>query len=151
MGERLNKIIATVAGVGYLPLAPGTWAAALATIAWYFLSQNFPEFYFWQPVLFVLISIAGIYTSGKMITENIKDPTHVVIDEVAGMLITLLYIPPTIFNFTVGFFLFRFFDILKPFGIRRAEKMHKGWGIMSDDILAGIYSTIILRAIIYLK
>ena len=74
-----------------------------------------------------------------------------VIDEVAGMAITLLFIPPTWQNIVAGFILFRFFDILKPLGIKRMEKMKNGWGIMLDDILAGIYSTIVLHLLIFYK
>ena len=108
-------------------------------------------FFSWQLLIILLTIIAGIYCSGKTLPEKDKDPDFIVIDEVAGMLVTVIFIPPTFMNFTLGIILFRFFDILKPLGIKKMEQMHKGWGIMLDDILAGIYSTIVLRLLITLK
>jgi phosphatidylglycerophosphatase A len=151
MSERLNRFIASAAGIGYLPLAPGTWAASVAAIIWFLLNKSFPVAYTWQTIVIILTTIAGIYCSGKLVTENEKDPAYIVIDEVSGMIITLMFIPPTLLNFLIGLMLFRFFDIVKPLGIKKAEQMSKGWGIMSDDILAGIYSTIILRLFIFLR
>lgn len=151
MGKKLNSFIATSGGIGYLPLAPGTWAAGALAILWFFVCQKFPDTIIWQVLLVSLLIIVGVYVSGKLITEKEKDPSYVVIDEVAGMAVTLLFIPSTWQNFAVGFILFRFFDILKPLGIKRMEKMRKGWGIMLDDILAGIYSSIVLRLLIFYK
>ncbi len=149
--HRINRFVSTVGGIGYLPLAPGTFAAALAVGIWYLLTLNGPMEFTLQ-ILFVLISmIAGIYTSGKVSAESGKDPSFVVIDELAGMWITLLLIPPSIPNYIIAFVLFRFFDISKPLGIRKMEKFKNGWGIMSDDILAGIYSNIVLRFLLVLK
>lgn len=151
MGKKLNSFIATSGGIGYLPLAPGTWAAGALAILWFFVCQKFPDTIIWQVLLVSLLIIVGVYVSGKLNTEKEKDPSYVVIDEVAGMAVTLLFIPSTWQNFAVGFILFRFFDILKPLGIKRMEKMRKGWGIMLDDILAGIYSSIVLRLLIFYK
>ncbi len=79
-----------------------------------------------------------------------KDHNRVVIDEVAGMCITLLLIPLKSQYTLTGLILFRFFDILKPFGIRKLESLPGGWGVMADDVLAGIYSNIILQLIVVL-
>jgi phosphatidylglycerophosphatase A len=151
MSERLNRFIASAAGIGFLPIAPGTWAATATAIVWFLLSKCFPLAYAWQTIVIILTIATGIYCSGKLVTEKEKDPGYIVIDEVAGMIITLMFIPPTLLNFSIGLILFRFFDILKPLGIRKTEQMKKGWGIMTDDILAGIYSTIILHLFIFLK
>ena len=151
MGKKLNSFIATSGGIGYLPLAPGTWAAGALAILWFFVCQKFPDTIIWQVLLACLLFIGGVYFSGKLISDKEKDPSFVVIDEVAGMAVTLLFIPLAWQNFVVGFILFRFFDILKPLGIKRMEKMRKGWGIMLDDILAGIYSSIVLRLLIFYK
>ena len=151
MSKKLNSLIATFGGIGYLPLAPGTWAAGALAILWFFVSEKFPDSILWQILLVSCLIIGGVYFSGKLITEKEKDPSYVVIDEVAGMAVTLLFIPSTWQNIAAGFILFRFFDILKPLGIKRMEKMRNGWGIMLDDILAGIYSSIILRILIFYK
>ena len=149
MSSRINKLIATVGGIGYLPLAPGTWAAGFLTIIWFFVYRSSPEAIIWQIVLIPSLIAVGIYSSGKILTSNGKDPTYVVIDEVAGMAITLLLVPASLINCIVGFILFRLFDILKPLGIRKAENFKRGWGIMLDDILAGIYSNLVLRMLIF--
>lgn len=151
MGKKLNSFIATSGGIGYLPLAPGTWAAGALAILWFFVCQKFPDTIIWQVLLACLLFIGGVYFSGKLISDKEKDPSYVVIDEVAGMAVTLLFIPLAWQNFVVGFILFRFFDILKPLGIKKMEKMRKGWGIMLDDILAGIYSNIALHLLIFYK
>ena len=151
MGKKLNRLIATAGGIGYLPLAPGTWAAGLLAIIWFFICKNSPGSFVWQLITIPLMIIAGIYCSGKILTENEKDPGYVVIDEVAGMAVTLFFIPPNIQNIIAGFILFRLFDIFKPLGIKQTEKLKSGWGIMLDDILAGIYSNLILRLLILIR
>ena len=82
---------------------------------------------------------------------NKKDPRTIVIDEALGQLLVLFRLNPTWFPLLIGFGLFRFFDIIKPFPIKKAEKFPKGWGIMIDDILAAIYAGIILNLYLYLK
>lgn len=151
MSQRLNKLIATVGGVGYLPFAPGTWASAIATIIWFLFSKQTDDQLIWQVVIIIVAIASGIYSSGKVASIENKDPSHIVVDELAGMWLTLLFIPPSFPNYLAGFILFRFFDISKPFGIKRMENYRNGWGIMLDDILAGIYSNILLRIIILSK
>jgi phosphatidylglycerophosphatase A len=77
-----------------------------------------------------------------------KDSYRIVIDEVAGMCLTLLFVPVSWQTVTIGLVLFRFFDIAKPFYIRKMEKLNGGWGVMMDDMLAGLYSNIILQIIV---
>lgn len=149
--HRINRFVSTVCGIGYLPLAPGTFAAAFAVALWYFIAIKFGQLVYWQILLVAASSIIGIYSSGKVSLESGKDPSFVVIDELAGMWISLFLIPPSIPNYLIAFILFRFFDIAKPLGIRSMEKIKNGWGIMMDDILAGIYSNIALRMLIVLK
>ncbi len=151
MSNRLSRLIATAGGIGYFPFAPGTWAAGILAIFWFIICQNFPDTFAWQLILIPIIIGGGVYYSEKIITDIEKDPSHVVIDEVAGMSLTLLLIPPSYQNILAGFILFRFFDILKPLGIKKMENMRGGWGIMFDDVLAGIYSNIALRLLIFMK
>jgi phosphatidylglycerophosphatase A len=148
---RLHKFVSTVGGIGYLPPAPGTYASLLAVSAWYLIAIKFPGSVTWQFVLVLLSIVAGVYSSGRMAGEEQKDPPYVVIDELSGMWLSLLLIPVSISNYLAAFILFRFFDIVKPFGIRWMEKRRNGWGIMLDDILAGIYSNIALWILLLLK
>jgi phosphatidylglycerophosphatase A len=144
----LNRLVATAGGLGYFPLAPGTWAAAAGVLLWfaifYFTGSNY-----WQAPLIITCVFTGVYVSGKLINEYGKDPQIIVIDELAGIWITLFLIPFSITYFITGFILFRFFDIVKPLGIKGAEKFNGGWGVMLDDILAGVYSNIVLQLIVY--
>ena len=80
-----------------------------------------------------------------------KDPGEVVIDEIVGYLITMGLIPFNLIKAIVGFFLFRVFDILKPFPIKRIEQIGGGWGIMLDDVIAGLYAALILRILFNIK
>jgi phosphatidylglycerophosphatase A len=97
--------------------------------------------------LIVTLLITGLGIWSGNVVESIwgKDHNRVVIDEVAGMCITLLWVPVTALNILIGLILFRIFDIAKPFYIRRLEKLPGGWGVMFDDILAGIYANLILQ------
>jgi phosphatidylglycerophosphatase A len=98
-----------------------------------------------------LIIFGGVYCSERILKDNEKDPSHIVIDEFAGLWLTLLFVQPSYKNAIAGFILFRIFDIAKPFGIRKMEKFKKGWGIMLDDLLAGLYSNLILQSLVFFK
>ena len=140
--------IATGFGAGYLPKAPGTWGSLLALPLHYFLRQLAPNHY--------ALALAGIFfiaviTAGQ--AEKIldrKDPGVVVIDEVIGMLITLIAAPNSPLIWLLGFLIFRFFDIFKPYPIRLIDqRVNGGMGIVLDDVLAGIYSLIVLQIFCY--
>ncbi len=146
MINRFLLILATGFGVGYSPLAPGTMGTLIAIPIYYFLSTIPSPIYETTLIAFFFLSV--------WISENAeiffgkKDDPRIVIDEMMGFLITMLWLPKTIFLVVAGFFLFRFFDILKPFPIRRIEKRWRGgYGVVLDDILAGIYANIILQLV----
>jgi len=131
-------------GVGFAPTASGTFASLCAVIAWLPMSQWSLTF---RLEAIVIASIAGVWASGRMERCWGQDPSQVVIDEVAGQWITLLLIPRVPIWFAAAFFLFRLFDILKPYPIRQLEKLHGGWGIMADDWMAGVFGGIILAVL----
>ena len=141
-----HKQIASVLGTGYLK-GGGTVASIWYCIIWFLLPAGYTAGY-WQVAVTLLIIVTGIWCSGKVEKDWGKDSSRVVIDEVAGMAITLLYIPHQLSYLLIGLALFRLFDILKPFGIRSLEKMPGGWGVMADDILSGVYAFIVLRIVI---
>jgi phosphatidylglycerophosphatase A len=145
----LNKLflfIATGFGVGYSPIAPGTLGTLVAILVYYFLSEISPPLYEITLIGFLFLSV---WVSGNAETFfKKKDDQRIVIDEIIGFLITTLWVPKTIRFVIIGFFLFRFFDILKPFPIRRLEKVFKGgFGVVLDDVVAGVYANIVLRLI----
>lgn len=146
---RLHKWISSCSGTGYIK-GGGTVAALLTCIAWWLLQQD-GIFNRWMIVVTVAVCIIGVWSSDVVEKDWGKDSSRVVIDEVAGMCISLLFIPPTIQWIIVALLLFRFFDIVKPLYIRRSEKLRGGWGVMMDDIIAGIYSNVVLQLIILIK
>ncbi len=146
--NRFFLVLATGFGAGYSPVAPGTLGTLVAIPVYYFLSEN--------PSPLYEITLIGFFFLSVWISENAetffgkKDDPRIVIDEVMGFLITMLWIPKTSLFIFVGFFLFRFFDILKPFPIRSLERGLKGgWGVVLDDVMAGVYGNIILQIISY--
>ncbi len=137
----LSKIIATFFGIGYFPAAPGTAATAVGIGLVYLMKDN-NGIYLGCTVFLIIAGIAASSYLEKILKE--KDPGIVVIDEVVGILIALAGIP---FSWPIaicGFFLFRAFDMFKIYPINKIESMPGGWGIMLDDVMAGVYTNIAL-------
>ncbi|MDB5156388.1 MAG: phosphatidylglycerophosphatase, partial [Mucilaginibacter sp.] len=143
-------LAATVFGIGYLGKGVGTIAAFFACVCWYLLWHN-GSMVVPAILLTIIVTALGIWSGNKVEPIWGKDHSRVVIDEVAGMFVSLLFIPVTLPYIIAGFILFRFFDILKPLFIRRLEALPGGWGVMADDLLAGVYANIILQIIVWLN
>lgn len=148
MSTRLALLICTVGGVGYSPVAPGT-AGSVAGLAFYAAIRAFQISPALEGLILVVLVFAGAW-SGTVAERHFgtTDPGAGVIDEVAGMLLTLYLLPATWTVAIVGFVVFRAFDIVKPFPARRLEALHGGWGMMADDLMAAIYANLALRAAI---
>ena len=144
----LSKILATVCGIGYLTKGGGTVAPAVYCVIWMLMPGLSPEMQFFG---LLLVLMAGVWSSAMVEKLWGKDSYRVVIDELAGMMIALLFIPGEIKYALVALALFRFFDILKPLGIRKLESLPSGWGVMADDVLSGVYSLAILQIAITMK
>lgn len=144
---RIAGIIATAGGIGFLRKGAGTAAAVAFCITWYL----FPIGYVYQALLLVVLLAAGTWSATRMETVWEHDSNRIVIDEVAGMMITLAFLPHDAVYIITGCVLFRIFDIAKPLGIGRAELLPRGIGVMADDVLAGIYAHLILRAMVMAK
>ncbi|WP_370583310.1 phosphatidylglycerophosphatase A [Pedobacter sp. ASV28] len=144
-----HKIISTSLGIGYIGKGAGTYAAIFTCLLWYIFQTGQYEAKLAPVLITLLLTIQGIRSANEVEAIWGKDHNRVVIDEVAGMCITLLFVPVKIEYIVAGLILFRFFDIVKPLGIRKLEKWPGGWGVMADDVLAGIYSNIILQLIIF--
>ena len=150
----IYKLTATALGAGYSPFAPGTAGAIVGCIAlWLFEKYNIVSTTD-TPVLFIglilITTVLGIIATDKLEDEWGKDPSKVVLDEVIGVWIAMMFIPFSFFNVLLAFGLFRYFDIAKPLGIRNLEALKGGLGVMADDMLAGIYSNIVLQIILAL-
>jgi len=143
-----HKLTATVFGIGYIGKGAGTVAAFFCCVCWYLcFTQNYNAIYS-VGITFAIIGL-GVWAGNKVEPIWGKDHGRVVIDEVAGMCISLLFIPVTIKFVVAGLILFRFFDIAKPLFIKKLELLPGGWGVMMDDVLAGIYANILLHAFIW--
>lgn len=144
---KFHQILTSFFGIGYIPKGGGT-IAAIATILIWVITIAQPDS-FTAFISTLVVTIYGVWGANQVEAEWGKDSSKVVIDEVSGMMIALLCVPITKTNILMALVLFRFFDIVKPLFIRRIENLPKGWGVMGDDILAGIYSNIILQSLLY--
>ena len=135
-----SYILATGLGSGYAPFAPGT-AGSLLALCLYFL---FPLTIWWWLIIIIITILLGILTGTYVEKHSVKDPGIVVIDEIAGQWISLLFLPRTGPVFIIAFLLFRVLDIVKPFPADRSQNLNGGLGIMLDDIIAGIYTNILI-------
>lgn len=139
----IMKYIATLGFIGYLPLAPGTFSSAITMLFFILFKPSLTD----TIALLIIIVPLGIIASGK--TELLlgeRDSRHIVIDEVGGYVLSVFLLPYNPITYLMAFFIFRFFDIIKPPPIRFLErKIPGGTGIMLDDLMAGIYTNITIR------
>jgi phosphatidylglycerophosphatase A len=141
--DTILKNIATLGFIGYLPFARGTFGSLAAFV--FFLVLK-PSVFFHVLILVLAIPVGVISSTRAEIILKEKDSSHIVIDEFCGYFISVLFIPFSYWYAVSAFFLFRFFDILKPFPINRIESSLKGGnGVMGDDIMAGVYTNIVLH------
>lgn len=148
----MHKLIATGLGIGYIRQGGGTVASVVCCAVWYLAwpehAVNYPIL---APLLItVLLTAIGIWSANVVEEQWGKDSYRVVIDEIAGMSLSLLFMPINAKSLLAGLVLFRLFDIAKPLGIRKLEKLRGGWGVMMDDLLAGIYTNILLQSLLAL-
>lgn len=142
----LEKIIGSAFFTGYIPLASGTFGSIAALLIYYFV-PNFEKPYIIIPAI-IFVFLAGIYVGTKFEIVYGKDPAECTIDEVAGMWISLLFIPKDFLLILIAFIVWRAMDIIKPFPAKKAEALDGGLGIMLDDVVSGIYSLFIVQLIL---
>lgn len=147
-GSFLIKATGSFFFIGYLPLIPGTFGSLAGVGLFYLLKANNPGTYFLFTFLLILL---GLFVSGRM--ERLlgkKDPGCIVIDEVAGMLVALSFMPAIPRIVFLAFLIFRILDTLKPYPIGRLQHLRGSLGVMADDLIAGIYTNIVLQVILKL-
>lgn len=143
--------VATLFGLGNSPFAPGTVGSLASVALVYFL---FPSTALFQVFFLLAVTLLGFLSSTWMADahETSGDPQEVIIDEVAGQALVFFLVPQP-FNWVhllIGFIAFRVFDVWKPWLVGRAEKLPRGWGIMMDDLIAGVFAFLTLRVWIWL-
>ncbi len=146
-------MVATFFGAGRLHPGPGSWGSGATVLFWWLLSRYIVVS--WQAyvaaLLASLVIAIGIPASTRVArASGLKDPQFVVIDEVVGQLITLIAVPITWKTLLAGFILFRGFDIVKPPPVRQLERLPEGFGIVLDDVAAGIYALLVMQVLLHL-
>jgi phosphatidylglycerophosphatase A len=149
----LRKIGASVFFIGYLPASGTVCSAAVAGLLWFFHARTSLFQTSGAPVLYwvaclAVIAVAFFLASGSCELFGKEDSGKIVIDEVAGQLITFLFVPLTVRALIAGFFLFRFFDIVKPYPVYLMEELDDGVGVTMDDVAAGVYANVSLILIL---
>ncbi len=147
----ISHWIATVFNLGRIPFAPGTWCSALAVLVWYFLLNDLTPIFFL--IIIAVVVVLGVVTSETIVRrmKNNNDPSEIVIDELAGQWLALVGIPHTLGYGVAAFALFRVLDILKPPPLNLLEKMPGGWGVMMDDVVAGVLTCIMLNLYLFVS
>lgn len=144
VGEKLAMVIATLGGVGRLPKAPGTFGTLAALPLCYLVMQWGVEIHLGMVFLVTVVGIWASDVAGRVMGH--KDPSQVVVDEAAGMLLTMVAAPPGWLWLVVGFALFRLFDIWKPWPVGWLDRnLTGGLGIVVDDLAAGVYAALFLQ------
>jgi len=149
---RWATLVATFFGAGRLRPGPGTWGSLAAALLWWLIASHIaPAARVPVIVLLIAVTVAVGIPAATLEARGCgkKDPQHVVIDEVAGQLVTLIAVPIGWKPLLAGFILFRAFDILKPPPIRSLERLPEGTGIVVDDLGAGVYSLIVMQLLLH--
>ena len=151
-GPQWATLFATLFGIGHLRPGPGTWGSATTIILWWLGARLIAPT--WQPwvagFLAAFVVLIGIPAATQVSrASGLKDPQSVVIDEVAGQLITLIAAPVAWQSLLLGFILFRAFDIVKPPPVRQLERLPEGTGILIDDVGAGLYGLIVMQTVLH--
>jgi len=145
-------LVATFFGAGRLKPGPGTWGSVATVLIWALASSRIPvASRAWATIIAAaVVTLIGIPAATRVArAADLKDPQFIVIDEVAGQLVTLIAVPLGWKTFLAGLILFRVFDIWKPFPIRRLEQLPEGTGIVVDDLAAGLYALAVMHLLLH--
>lgn len=137
--------IATLGPIGKMPIAPGTWGSAVAVILWWILLSRRSLVVKWSAI--AIATVVAIWTADRAERILGHDASPIVIDELVGQWVALAFCSNKISHIIAAFFLFRLFDIWKPFPARDSQNLPGGWGVVIDDLIAGGYTGLILAII----
>jgi phosphatidylglycerophosphatase A len=137
--------LATAGYVGFAPIAPGTFGSAIGLVVYLLVRRG--DSLILEAAVLAAAFIVGVWSAGLVERQMGKDPGAVVIDEILGMLATVAFLNVTLLGAAIGFVIFRVLDVIKPYPAGRLEHLHGGAGIMLDDAMAGLYSNLVLRAL----
>lgn len=146
--KHLSRLLATGLYTGYFPIAPGTVGSALGLLI-LFIFPGFQDFFLL--IGLVLLFFIGVWAATEVEKKEGRDASIINIDEIVGMWISIIFLPDGLqwYWLVIAFFVFRIFDIIKPPPVNASQKIPRGWGVMIDDVLAGLYTNLLLRIVIY--
>ncbi len=147
--KRLSRLLATGLYSGYFPVAPGTVGSALALIP----LLVFPSFKgFFLLIISLFLFFIGVWAATEVEKTEGRDASLINIDEMVGMWLSVIFLPDGLkwWWLIIAFFVFRILDIIKPPPVNISQKIPRGWGVMLDDVLAGIYTNLFLRILLYI-
>lgn len=146
--SRAAVALASFVYVGFAPFAPGTVGSAAALLL--FLPVRWAGSLALELAVVALVTVVGVWAATDAEKAlGVEDPGPVVIDEVAGMLVSLLFLPASWAVIAAAFLAFRIFDVIKPWPCNRLERLHGGLGIMADDLMAGVYANLVVQALVW--
>ncbi len=152
----IHKIIASGLGTGFAPIAPGTAGSILGVFLFWIFNYLLTGFnissrmiLFLNLFAIIFVMLIGVYSIKKVHKQWEHDASQIVIDEIIGVWIAAFAVPLMWKYYLYAIILFRFFDITKPFFIRKLDKMNSNWSVMLDDVLAGTYSLIVIQVLLY--
>lgn len=145
---RLALFICSFGYLGYIPFAPGTVGSAAGLGLLWLLRLN--QAWWIEPLAILVLFVAGVWSGTRAEAHfHTTDPGQGILDEVMGMLVTLLFVPVHLSGAIAGFVLFRIFDVIKPYPASRLERLPGGLGMMADDVMAAVYANLVLRTLIW--
>jgi len=154
MKAKIQKILGTSLGVGYFPIAPGTFGAIMALPIYFLYHGRILSSLQYNLLLFVLILLSyiiGVWAANGLQGEWGADPKRIVIDETHGQWIAMLALPLNLWYLLISFVLFRLFDIWKPLGIRKLDQIKNGHGVILDDTLSGVYALVVTQILMFIQ
>lgn len=143
----VTRLLATFFFSGHLPKAPGTWASGFTAIILFFV---WPQAWYVQFLLLCVVYFVGVWLAGLAEKYYGYDGRPIVIDEVVGQMVALFMAPKSIIAYVLAFGFFRLFDIVKPPPARQWEDLVGGWGVVADDVAAGVYAAVIMQFLLVL-
>jgi phosphatidylglycerophosphatase A len=149
--QDIYTILGSLLGIGFMPVMPGTFGTAAAAIVYVLIPANwtdsFPGLYWFLPAIIALYFI-GVFITGKAEKKLGHDAGSIVFDEFVGYFISVLFLPKSLLMAVYCFAIFRVFDIAKPWPIKHSQKLRGGWGVMTDDVIAGVFTNIFMQILL---
>jgi phosphatidylglycerophosphatase A len=147
----IYTLLSTVFGIGFIPFMPGTFGTAAAAALYLLIREDIVEKAHVTLTILPLIVLAyfiGVFITGKAEKKLGHDAGSIVFDEFVGYFISVMFLPKSLLLAVYAFAIFRVFDIAKPYPIKLLQKLKGGWGVMTDDVLAGIYTNVFLQVLV---